>query len=150
MRIDQLRQGMPPIAAPPGHQEVSPAAQPMREFRRELTTLGQEQYDAHIQSLIAAIAEQAETLKRRADMAEFARYREMIQGLINETVNNAFAFHRQGSFDARGRHRVFAVVRRINARLDDMAQEFLRGQAEQLRVLDAIDDIRGLLLDLFI
>ncbi len=120
------------------------------EFKRQLTSLSNEDYKSHIERLIGRIDEQGKLLGKRADIREFQKYREMITELLGETVSNSYAFNKSGCFDARGRHRVYAVVRKVNASLDDLAGEILKEQSDNLRVLGKIDDIRGLILDLYL
>jgi len=75
--------------------------------------------------------------------------REMIRQLLNETVSNGFAFRKFRKYDARGRSKTFALIEKINARLEEVMNEFLKGEADHISLLRSIDDIRGLLVDLF-
>jgi uncharacterized protein YaaR (DUF327 family) len=52
-------------------------------------------------------------------------------------------------FDAKGRHKVNFVIRTINENLEELTREILSEQQDNLRILQMVDDIRGLLIDLF-
>jgi uncharacterized protein YaaR (DUF327 family) len=45
---------------------------------------------------------------------------------------------------------VYAVVKRINQKLDEMTAEVLREQTDNIRLLSIVDDIRGMLVDLLL
>jgi uncharacterized protein YaaR (DUF327 family) len=69
---------------------------------------------------------------------------------MNETVSNSYVFTKNNAFDARGRHRVYAMIKKVNKDLDMIAEEVLKEQDDNLKVLDLVDDIRGLLVDIFL
>lgn len=119
-------------------------------FSRQLTQLGEDQYTEYIRGLIGDIDKQGEILGKRADIKEFQKYREMITQLLNETVSNSYAFNKSDSFDMRGRHRVYSVIKKVNTELDSMASDILSEQKGNIKILDKIDDIRGLLVDLLL
>jgi uncharacterized protein YaaR (DUF327 family) len=50
--------------------------------------------------------------------------------------------------DRRGRHRVYALVVKIDEELDNLTEEILSSEKDNLAILQKLDDIRGMLLDL--
>ena len=121
-----------------------------RMFARTLTDMNQNAHTEKIQRMCEAIFKQGEAVVKKADVTELQRYRSMIQELMNETVSNGFEFTKAGSFDARGRHRVFATINKVNSKLDELTSELLKEQKDEIEVLHKVDDIRGLLVDLFL
>lgn len=123
-------------------------AVPAQPFARHLTDLNQQTFMAYIANLADQIYAQGEVVKKRADIKELQRYREMITQLLNEAVSNGFVFEKKGSFDLSGRHRVFALIKNINTKLDEITSALLSDQADNIELLNAVDDIRGMLVDL--
>ena len=121
---------------------------PAASFHAKMTSLSQDAHMKYMNDLVERITAQGLLVAKRADIKELQRYREMISELINETVGNAYAFSKGGTFDARGRHKVFALVKKVNEKLDALTQELLKNEAENLNLLDMVDDINGLLLDM--
>ena len=119
-------------------------------FKSQLSNERQATYLAHIQELIGQIEQQGKQLGKRADMGEMQKYREMITKLINETVSNGFAFEKEGKIGANGRSKVFVTIRQINEKLDAMTKKVLEEEKANLDLLDDIDDIRGLLVDMYL
>jgi len=118
-------------------------------FHRQLTTMDEDAYLRRINGMVDEIAKQGELLGERADIKELQKYRSMITELMNETVSNSYVFSKNNAFDSRGRHRVYAMIKKVNTDLDQIAEEVLKEQSDNLRVLDLVDDIRGLLVDLY-
>lgn len=129
--------------------ERQPVEAMAKSFRRELTDLNDERYRLHIEDLVLRIQEQGELVAKRADIKELHKYREMITQLLNETVSNSFVFTKNSAFDSRGRHRIYTMIKRVHGNLDDLTQELLKDEADHLALLDSVDDIRGLLVDLY-
>ena len=117
-------------------------------FKQSLSVLSREQYDEKLGGLIRDIDAQAEKLTKRADIKEFERYRALIRDFINEVVSNGYAFQKESSFESRGRQRLFATIQTVDQKLDALAKEVLSNQADNIATVHAIDDIRGLLLDM--
>ncbi len=118
-------------------------------FARQLTTLSEAQYERFMQDLQERVRKQGEKLKAKADIKAVMEYRALIGELMNEVANNAFAGHKAESFDPKGRHKVHFVIRSVNQKLEELTREILADQQDNIRILQMVDDIRGLLVDLF-
>lgn len=149
MKVQDVNMSLREMQAP-AHTEKPAGAGSAHPFHRNLTSLNEAAYRQHIEDLVGSITKQGELLGKRADIKELQKYREMITELMNETVSNSYIFTKNNAFDSRGRHRVYAMVKKVNANLDEIAQQVLSEQEDNLKVLHLVDDIRGLLLDIFL
>ena len=77
------------------------------------------------------------------------KYRGLIKEFMNEIINRSHEFSRENFLDRRGRHRVYGIVRLIDEKLDELAQELVKDEKDNLAILAKIGEIRGLLLDIF-
>jgi uncharacterized protein len=119
-------------------------------FQRHMSDLSQSDYQEYIEGLKCRIFVQGEIIKTNADISGFLMYRKLLSELIRETASNAFASSRSGAFDSRGKHKVFTIIKKVNSKLDEMAQEILSQQSDNIKLLQMVDDIRGLLVDMFL
>ena len=117
-------------------------------FRRTLTDLSQEKYAARITEMKNEIDEQGRRLADRVDVKEFEKYRRLIREFLDEIVSNGYTFSREDAYTSRGKHRYIATVMVINEKLDALGKEVIKEQADKIEILNAVDDIRGLLLDI--
>lgn len=118
-------------------------------FARQLNTLSEAQYQRYIQDLQERIRKQGERLKEKADLSAIMKYRALIGELLGEAANNAFACFKTDSFDTKGRHKVHFVIRNVNQKLEELTKEILSAEQDNIRILQMVDDIRGMLVDLF-
>lgn len=149
MRIRQLQQTSPPTGTAAVAEHRGPGGSGL-SFQRQMSELNQAAYEEHIRQLARRITDQGRVVARSANLAELQKYRALIAELLQEAASNAFLFSRRDRLDGRGRYKMLAVIKRINQRLDDLTAEVLREQADNLRILSLVDEVRGLLVDLLL
>ena len=148
MKIRNVQSAEQSIFGPAGPEiKEAPLQRPLL-FRRALSNLGAEQFQRNMAALAHRIDEQGRQLVQKADIRELQKYRELVGEFIREIVSNSYAFDKENSYEARRRHKVFATVNKINVKLEELAQEMLFAQADNLAILNKVDDIRGLILDI--
>ena len=99
--------------------------------------------------MMEEITRQGEKLGKKTDIRDMRRYRQLVKEFLNEVVTRSHQFSRENFLDRRGRHRVYGMVRLIDQNLDELAQELIKDEKDHLLILNKIDEIRGLLLDIF-
>lgn len=73
----------------------------------------------------------------------------MIKDFVNEVVTHSHKFSRENFLDRRGRHRVYGIVKLVDKKnVDELAQELIKDEKSNLKILGHVDEIRGLLLDI--
>ena len=119
------------------------------DFRNSLTRAEDSNYEQHLERLVRDIVKQGENLAKRIDVKELRIYRKQISEFVDVAVGNSKKFSKKSLLDRRGRHKVYAVIKNINAELDLLTQDVMSGEKDNISLLQRLDDIRGLILDLF-
>ncbi|MCR5784959.1 MAG: YaaR family protein [Eubacterium sp.] len=101
-----------------------------------------------INNLMDSITKQGDVLAKHMDIRDMRKYRELVKDFLNEVVYRSHKFSRENFLDRRGRHRVYGIIKLIDANLDDIAQELMKDEKDHLSILGKIGEIRGLLLDI--
>lgn len=99
--------------------------------------------------MMEEIVMQGDKIVKRMDVREMKRYRKLIKEFMNEIVNRSHKFSRENFLDRRGRHRVYGIIRLVDEKLDELAQELVNEECDKIAILARVDEIRGLLLDIF-
>ena len=94
------------------------------------------------------IAAQGEKLADKVDIRELQIYKKLVSDFMDEAVGNSRKFSKQSFLDRRGRHKVYAVIKKVNEELDELTREVLQGEKDRLKILKKLDDIKGLILDI--
>ena len=64
-------------------------------------------------------------------------------------MNRTHKFSRENFLDRKGRHRVYGIIRLVDDKLDELATELVKDEKDRLAILARVDEIRGLILDIF-
>ena len=102
-----------------------------------------------MEKLLKKIDEQAARLGKTPTYDELKEYRTLIKNFVSEAVSRMYELHTQAGWDRMGRQKVYTTVRKIDKKLEEMAEKIRIGQAEQLDVVASHDAIRGMLVDLY-
>ncbi len=127
----------------------APVQQTDGQFKFTLVSnIEEAELQTKLTALLEEITNQGESIKKRRDIKEMKRYREMIKEFMNEITTRSHKFSRENFLDRRGRHRVYGMIRQVNKNLDDLAEALLSEEQDSITILSKIDEIRGLLLDI--
>jgi len=122
----------------------------VKSFESRLIQAEYDNYSEKLNDLAERIFEQGKKLEKRMDIREYIVYKRYISEFLNEYVNNTFKFSKQRMMDRRGRYRTYSVIKKINYELDELANELLKDQKDNFKILKRLDCIRGLILDMLL
>lgn len=114
-----------------------------------LSSLEENELQAHLSTMMEEITQQGNRLSKRMDVKDLQEYRKLIREFMNEIAAHSHEFSRENFLDRKGRHRVYGIVKKINHTLDELAEELLNEEKDRISILSKIDEIRGLILDIF-
>jgi len=114
-----------------------------------ISKIEEEGLQERLNVLFQDITMQGKKISKHTDVADMKRYRALIKEFLNEVVNRSHKFSRENFLDRRGRHRVYGIIRLIDENLDELAAELMKEEKDNLSILQKVDEIRGLLLDIF-
>ena len=138
------------IAQPQNVESVKPTETPDVPFKFVLSSNVEEaELQQRLMGMMEEITMQGDKIKKKMDIRDMKHYRSLIKDFMNEIVNRSHEFSRENFLDRRGRHRVYGIIRRVDEALDELAQELVKEEQDALSILGRIDEIRGLLLDIF-
>ena len=116
-------------------------------------TLASQIEDADLQNTLKVMMEeitmQGDKISKKRDIRDMKKYREMIKGFMNEVVSRSHTFERENFLDRKGRHRVYGIIKLVGQRMDELAQELVKDEKDNIKILGMVGDIQGLLLDIF-
>ena len=119
------------------------------EFSMELLEQEDSLSTEQLDKLLKQIDEQGARLSKTPTYDELKSYRTLIKNFVGEAVNRMYELHSQAGWDRMGRQKVYTTVRRIDKKLEEMAEKIRLGQSDQLDIIASHDAIRGMLVDLY-
>ncbi|MCR5304151.1 MAG: YaaR family protein [Lachnospiraceae bacterium] len=111
--------------------------------------IGESELREALTAMMEQISEQGDRISKKHDIRDMKRYRALIKSFLNEVVTRSHEFSRENFLDRKGRHRVYGIIRQIDDKMDELARALIEDETDNIKILDTIGDIRGLLLDIF-
>lgn len=102
-----------------------------------------------MEALLKKIDEQAGRLSRTPTYEELREYRTLIKNFVSAAVSSMYELNTQAGWDRMGRQRAYTTVRKIDRKLEEMAEKIRLGQSDKLDIIASHDAIRGMLVDLY-
>jgi uncharacterized protein YaaR (DUF327 family) len=131
-------------------EQKAPVADTDGSFKFTLiSNIEEQELQARLTLMMEDITQQGKRLAKHMDVRDMRRYRQLIKDFMNEIVSRSHKFSRENFLDKRGRHRVYGMVKLIDETLDELATELIKDEKDHLTILSKIDEIRGMLLDIF-
>lgn len=113
---------------------------------QQVMAAGANQIRASLDALMQDVDSCANALLQDPNEARLTQYTQAVRQFLRKAQGEAYAVSK--NFD---RHnRLYTVVREVDAPLADLADQVLRSQGRALEMAARIQEIRGILLDMFI
>lgn len=103
---------------------------------------------AKLSAMIGEISDFGKRISKKTDIRDMKHYRGLIKEFLNEVVYRSHSFSRENYLDRKGRHRVYGIIRLIDQNLDELAQELIKDEKDNIKILNLVGDIEGMLLDI--
>lgn len=120
-----------------------------QSFHQQQDNQERQKYQEQIEALFGDLSRDAQELLKGRNLSRFEAYRQKITFLLGEILQHAYLFEAERVRDGNGRERIYATIAVVDEKLDRLGTELLSENQEQLGLLSRIDEIRGLILDLF-
>ena len=120
-----------------------------QEFKSKFDKIKSDQVKDKLKGLYDKISEQSDKIGDKLYLKDVMEYKKLVKEFLDVAVNNSHAFSKENFLDKRGRHRVYGIVKNVDKELSSLTSEFLKQEVDRLSVVKKLDDIKGMLLDVF-
>jgi len=101
------------------------------------------------EQLLTAVDEAAKRLLEQRNIGNLRRYRELVREFMQKAVAGSYNVKGARRWDGRGNRKAFYLIEKVNNSLENLAAMVLKKQENTLKLMAALDEIRGLLLDFY-
>ena len=113
------------------------------------SNIEEQDLQVRLSTMMQEITQQGDRISKKMDVRDMKKYRTLIKDFMNEIVSRSHKFSRENFLDRKGRHRVYGIIRQVDDTLDELARELVKDEKDHIAILNKIDEIRGLILDIF-
>jgi len=102
-----------------------------------------------LDSLMEALAEQGERLSKVQTFEEMERFKKIVRDFLDKLVGQLYRLQLSQLPQAQRHKRVNVILQKVDLQMEALARQVLSRQATGLDILSNVDQIRGLLCDLY-
>lgn len=102
-----------------------------------------------LKSFLERLGTQGKKLSETLSIGDLKDFRNMVKSFLRSTFGQSRKMQDESAWDSQGRPKVMARIAKIDHALDELGKQLLDQQAKPLEILTKIDEIRGLIVDLF-
>ncbi len=120
-----------------------------KTFQAQLTKANTKETLQELDRLAEEIEAAAQRLSDHVNWDNFIQYRDSIRQFIKLFVGEAFRIMGSKGRNRFGNQKLYLQVKTVDEKLAELGKEVMKGEQGQLNVISKIDEIRGLLLDIY-
>ncbi|MGB9679987.1 MAG: YaaR family protein [Thermoanaerobacteraceae bacterium] len=114
-------------------------------FQKELDNFQEDK----LNDMLLQIDNAANKLKDTLTLEDLLKYKKLVKNFLKEATNGMFNHTKKEQVDIRGRKKIYSITEKINEKLEKLTEEFLKDNDKNIQLLKMIEDIRGLLIDIY-
>ncbi|MEH7335174.1 YaaR family protein [Neobacillus drentensis] len=120
-------------------------------FQQVLTEKQTHYAKEQLNALLEDIHKQGERLVRSRTLKDLHQYKRMIKSFLQDVVKFGLSLEETTSFPSMSsRERKLKVIKEVDTKLLQLSQEMIEQEDQNIRLLDSIGEIKGLLIDLYL
>ncbi|AIS51303.1 hypothetical protein TKV_c00980 [Thermoanaerobacter kivui] len=101
-----------------------------------------------LNSILSELDSAAQKLKETLTLEDLLNYKKLVKKFLQEATNGMLKHTKKEYVDLRGRKKIYSLVEKVNDKLEKLTEDFLK-DSKHIELLKMIDDIRGLLIDIY-
>ncbi|MDD3269832.1 MAG: YaaR family protein [Syntrophomonadaceae bacterium] len=118
-------------------------------FDQELTQHREAASRFKMDEILQELERLGEKLNRNLNINDLMLYKKRVKNFLQEATAQAYLLKQERGRNRRGRT-MLTTIATINSEVEQLIEDFLKKKKEPLEVLEALDKIRGMLVDLMI
>ena len=105
---------------------------------------------AELSQLIVDVEEKGKRLFSAKGSKEFTDYKESVKKFMKKVVSGSFRLEEKQGKKSDGKFVIYLTTQKVDEALENVGQLLLAGQQDSMRLVSALNEIRGMLLDLYL
>lgn len=95
------------------------------------------------------INKQGKKLCNSMSMADFVEYKKMVTNFLDECISKGLSYKEHMLRSRFGKTKILSIVEKVNKKLVALLDEFICENQDPIKVISLVDEMKGLLLDLY-
>jgi uncharacterized protein YaaR (DUF327 family) len=122
------------------------------EFKDAYLNAADSTLKSGLDEMMGQLQAQGERLARHQNFEELSKYKDLVRAFLAKASKDLYQLRPSdggASQASRPGSKIYVVLQKVDEELEKLAKLVLAGQAPQLRILEKLDQIKGLLMDAY-
>ncbi len=120
-----------------------------QRFGELVVKQGQKLQSEQLTRLLGDISAAGDRVARSRNLRDLARFKMLVRRFLQEAVEYGLELKQSHTWNRFGEGRRLKIIKKIDERLVELAQDLLDEEKETIDLLDKIGEIKGLLINLY-
>ncbi|ABZ83323.1 conserved hypothetical protein [Heliomicrobium modesticaldum Ice1] len=95
------------------------------------------------------IEDQGKILAESRTVEDLKKYKELVKQFMDEVIKKGLQLEERRGFNRRGRAKIYKLITKVDEKLLELTDHVLKKQANSLKILGLVGEIKGLLVDMY-
>jgi len=119
------------------------------EFKETLFSAAESTIKSSLDELMASVQAQGERLARHQNFEELSKYKDLVRSFLAKASKDLYRLQISDGGRPQPGGKIYVILEKVDSELEKLTKLVLAGQTPQLRILEKLDLIKGLLLDAY-
>jgi uncharacterized protein YaaR (DUF327 family) len=119
------------------------------EFKDAFLSAADSTLKSGLDEMMGQLQAQGERLARHQNFEELSKYKDLVRAFLVKASKDLYQLRPSDGGRNQAASKVYVVLQKVDEELESLAKLVLAGQAPQLRILEKLDQIKGLLMDAY-
>ncbi|MTV49647.1 DUF327 family protein [Heliobacillus mobilis] len=99
--------------------------------------------------MVEKIEDQGNILAQSRTVEDLKKYKELVKQFMDDVIKDGLKLEERRGFNRRGRAKIYKIVTKVDEKLLELTDHVLKKQANGLKILGLVGEIKGLLVDTY-
>jgi len=118
-------------------------------FANILANSKNELFKKKLQKMLNEVEQYAEKLKKNLTFLQLNDYKSSVKKFLQEIVKHTYTLGEGKYWDKKGKQKVLNLIRKVDNSLEELTRLFVKVESNRLRILSKLEEIKGMLVDLY-
>ncbi|MHB1167275.1 MAG: YaaR family protein [Carboxydocellales bacterium] len=118
-------------------------------FSEQLNLAQDNHLHQQLENLLKDIEKQGARLANNQTVRELKIYKELVKKFLKGAVGKTYQLKEEAGWDRRGKYKMYTMIQNIDTHIEELTKMVLEEQSDHLEVLGKIDEIKGMLMDIY-
>ncbi len=117
------------------------------DFHKTLDAHQERERSANLSKLMQRVNDTGSALVRSRNLSDLKRFKNAVADFLAEANQKTYQLKEENSWDYMGNRKHHIIVEKIDEKMEELTKEIIDQQEDNLRILELVDEIKGIIFD---